>query len=220
MIEQYLESKKYAWSPSTIKTVRAKLNSTKHLLNRKPEEAFEELSKKYSTYTTKQYLIILGGYDGWKSNSDRFGRFVRDNKRLFRSAYKKRKVGLSYEEAARAISAIQDDETRRTCEFLLRSGLRISEAYCATSTVLGKGNKTRSVFVKAPRRLASQSKVRRALAVVGLRPHDLRKLCATRLVEKGVSPQDLCEIFGWSNIQTAYHYLQPSHDDKLKELMK
>lgn len=221
MIEKYLESKQYAWSPTTIKTVRAKLNAVQHLLKQAPEQAYEEMKGKYGAYTIKQYLIIMDGYRQWetKGKDTRFKSFLKQNARLFRSAYDKKKVALSYSEAARRINTIQDDTVRRSCHFLLRSGVRISEASKCSDTVVGKGNKVRKVFVEAPDSFASVSQIRRALGRLGLKPHDLRKLCATRLVNKGAAPQDLCEIMGWSSIETAYRYLQPSKDSKLKELM-
>lgn len=221
MIDKYLESKRYAWSPTTIKTVGAKLRANAHLLKQPPEAVYEAMKGRYGTYTIKQYLIIMDGYRQWRSKGKdvQFRAFIKQNARLFRAAYDKKKIAISYTEAAKRISTIQDDAIRRSCDFLLRSGVRISEASKCTDTVIGKGNKARKIYVKVPDKIASQHSIRRALGRLGLSPHDLRKLCATRLVEKGASPQDLCEIMGWSSIETAYRYLQPSKDSKLKELV-
>lgn len=221
MIDKYLESKKYAWSPTTIKTVESKLKANSELLNKPVNEVYEAMKGKYGAYTIKQYLIIMDGYRQWRSKGKdtQFRAFLKSNARIFRSAYDKKKVSLSYSEAAKRISTIEDDIVRRSCDFLLRSGVRISEASKSADTVVGKGNKTRKVYVEVPNKIANQSQIRRALGKLGLTPHDLRKLCATRLVEKGVSPQDLCEIMGWNSLETAYRYLQPSKDSKLKELM-
>lgn len=219
MIEKYIEAKKYAWSETTKRTVAAKLRSAHHLLDKTPEQVYEELSKRYAPYSVKQYLIIMGGYNEWLKGNNQFGSFVKQNARLFKSAYKKRKVTLSYPEAVKAINSIQDNAVRGTCLFILHSGLRISEVYKCSGSVVGKGNKRRQVYVDTPKTLGSPSKVRRALARVGLKPHDLRKLCATRLAEKGADPATLCEVFGWSNISTAYNYLQPKKEDEIRELL-
>lgn len=219
-ISAYIESKKLAWSPATITSEEARLKANARFLNMAPELAYAELSNKYKPYTIKTMFIRFNEYLKFERNDNSYAQFLKTNARLFKSAYKRKTVKLNHEEAMQKINTITDQTVKNHALFLLRSGLRISESYGAGAQVTGKGNKTRTVFVERPQVLADQWKLRRALAKLGLTPHDLRKLCATRLVDKGLAPQDLCKVMGWSSIETAFNYLQPKKDDELRELMK
>lgn len=46
----------------------------------------------------------------------------------------------------------------------------------------------------------------------------LRKLYATKLIEKGCKEADLLKIMGWSHIATAAYYLQPKNDKEIMQL--
>ena len=62
--------------------------------------------------------------------------------------------------------------------------------------------------------------VRKELAKIGLKPHSLRKLLATKLSRSNMTYTDICAIFGWSSLATAQKYLQPLKEDQLKQKMK
>jgi len=55
---------------------------------------------------------------------------------------------------------------------------------------------------------------------IGLTPHSLRKLFATKLVTSGMTLPDVCNVMGWSSMQTAMSYLQVSNETKLEDQIK
>lgn len=145
---------------------------------------------------------------------------------LFRNAYKAERLKLDYDEAKNRILTIANEDVREFCMQLLKTGLRIHEAYIvnqSTSSVIGKGDKERFTTFEWPanKEMPSEATVRRALAKIGLKPHSLRKLLATKLSrESSFSAQDIMTIMGWSSIETASKYYQPLKEETLKQKMK
>lgn len=66
----------------------------------------------------------------------------------------------------------------------------------------------------------SYSTFLRELKKVGLKPHDLRKLCATELKRQGMSDIDLMKAMGWESITTAKAYLIPLEEAAMEEKFK
>jgi integrase len=92
-----------------------------------------------------------------------------------------------------------------------------------TSSVIGKGNKERFTTFAFPEHLElpSEWQVRTALKKIGLKPHSLRKLLATKLSRNSdIKNQDILAIMGWSSLETANKYLQPLNEQQLKQKMK
>ena len=108
---------------------------------------------------------------------------------------------------------------------LLKSGLRIHEAYKVnyeTSSVIGKGDKERFTAFSFPKHLQMPSEyhVRGALQKLGLKPHSLRKLLATKLSRSDLRHADIMQVMGWSSIATASKYFQSLNEEQLKQKMK
>ena len=225
-MKEYLDFHKNAWSETTYRSEEARLHKYLHLAELDPASAYAQLIKKLKPYTVKTIFIRLTHFTEWKRTQglmdgpNLFKTYMKTHARQFKHVYDRKPVNLDYQAALRAISSIADQATREHAEFLLRSGLRVSESYqVRDGHVIGKGGKPRKVYVSPPSTLVSQKVLREALAAVGLTPHDLRKLCATNLARNGADAPTLCKVFGWSSISTAFRYLEPITEDKIEGLM-
>jgi site-specific recombinase XerD len=158
--------------------------------------------------------------NGHKTGENHYAIFRRKNARLFKNTYQTSKPKISFEDAAKLINQLPESVHRNLALQILGSGERYSEAIQRGGTeVVGKGSKRRATFrpqFAESDRTGSYATFRRTLASIGLKPHDLRKLLATRLVERGMNEADLMEVMGWSSILTAKAYLQPKKAEKLK----
>lgn len=229
LINPYLEAHEELWAYSTWRSTKYRLRALGPHLGKTPDEMYNHMVRQeLGAYTIQTNLSILSSFYSWLVEGDHvpgnpYAQFKKKLNRTGRgrNAYKKRVVPLTYDSALRALSSIQDKTTRKHAIFLLRSGLRIAEAYTVEQIgeeyyVLGKGNKRRRIYAKPPLNFSDENTLRTALReVAGLKPHDLRKLFATRLVSKGVALQDVCEIMGWNSIATAQKYLQVSSQGAL-----
>lgn len=225
-MKEYLKYHQHAWSTTTLKAEEARLHKYLHLASTEPSSAYADLMHTLKPYTIKTLFIRLSHFNQWRIDQgledgpNKYKQFMKMHANKFKHVYTKTPVLLDYHSALRAISSLADQATRDTAEFLLKSGLRISEAYkVKDGQVTGKGGKPRPVYVTPPTTLVSKKVLREALSSIGLKPHDLRKLCATNLARNGADPATLCKAMGWSSISTAYRYLQPLDDNKIKELM-
>lgn len=137
-------------------------------------------------------------YDEWR----------KENARVFRNVYEKKKPTISYEEARAKCESLQEPARSKALQ-LLSGGLRYTESSTLRDgQVVGKGGKVRNVYcLPTGANRQNYQAFRRALGRVGLKPHDLRKIFLTRLVEKGVNQFELCEVAGWSSIATASSYI-------------
>ena len=226
-LKQYIDSRKNAWMPSTIKTTTSALKAVLNVLDGNPERLLSFLNEiKLKPYTQKVRWNQVS--DFWQfvvgQGENRYRQFLELNRNLFKNAYLSEKLSMTYEQAEKAILADSDEEFKTWALHLLRNGLRYSEALTeCQSQVLGKGKKTREILFKFEGE-AKWSKSHKAfwikLRKIGLKPHSLRKLSATRMLEKGVSIPDLCGIMGWSSLNTAIRYLQPKKMDELREFLK
>ncbi len=218
-IEAYLKAHESAWAPSTMKSERSRLTQLAPLLHLDPAEVFSRLQTKgMKPYTIKTAFIRVMNLERWARIQPRFAEYMRTHGRRFKHLYVKEEVKVTYEDAMARINNLEERARRHACSILC-TGVRLSESYnIDDGQVVGKGGKTRKVFgqieVTVPK-----STLQKALKEVGLKPHTLRKLCATRLAENGATPADLCKIFGWSSISTAYQYLQAKDDTRLEALM-
>lgn len=157
--------------------------------------------------------------------SNPFSDLLARSPQLFRNAYKPERLKMDFDEAQRRIKTIEDEALREMCMALLKSGLRIHEAYKVnyeTSSVIGKGDKERFTAFSFPKHLEMPSEyhVRGALQKLGLKPHSLRKLLATKLSRSDLRHADIMQVMGWSSIATASKYFQPLNEEQLKQKMK
>lgn len=224
-IEQYLKAHELAWSSNTLRSERARLLTRAEDLERlTPQALYGLLAKEgLSSYSIKTTFIRIKDFYRWASLGDTYEKFMEEHARLFKNAYKRERIEVTYQEAKERINSLPDQEIRTLALDILRSGMRAQEAITRSgSEVVGKGGKRRHVFVcsstKAPENVKYHA-LYRALKSVGLKPHTLRKLAATELARKGLQAHDLCEVFGWSNINTAQNYLQPLTQEKIGKIV-
>lgn len=159
--------------------------------------------------------------NGHVSTGNPYEVFKKRNARLFKHAYQPKELGISYEEALLKIASIENQEDRNLAYQIIGSGERYCEAVQPEGRVIGKGGKPRDTYrPKSSDETYKRSyeSFRRSLGGVGLKPHSLRKICATRLVEAGLKEADLLKVMGWSSIMTAKSYLQPKKDEDLKRI--
>lgn len=225
LINEYLADHKNAWAESTIKSETARLNSIQELLGATPAEVHERLiTAGYKPYTIKTIFMRLVSIETWAMESGKlktpnFRLYMRKHRNKFKYAYQKEEVKLTYTQAKNRIMKLPDPY-RAMALGMLTTGLRLSEVYKFNDgSVIGKGGKQRKVY-DTIKGTAPRGAFSRQLKAVGLKSHTLRKLCATRVAELGATPADLCKIFGWSSINTAYQYLQAKDDDRLQALIQ
>jgi integrase len=147
-----------------------------------------------------------------------YSQFMTSNVNLFKHVYQTKQVEYTFEQARERINLIKHPEVRKVANLMLSTGMRIHEAlkYDGSGQVIGKGAKPRPIFSKEMTDgSVNEQLVRRHCKQVGINPHALRKLAATQLAKSGLSEIDLLYTMGWSNIQTATKYLQPSKQEEL-----
>lgn len=223
-LEAYLKDHETAWSPTTLKSESSRLRRALSI-SQVPSELYERLLKTHKPYTIKTTFIGLSRLEKWCAErghikkSMGFHEFVRKHRNKFKHVYDRVPVACTYDQALSRIGELREPYKTAAME-LLKTGLRISEpARVAQGCVVGKGGKKRRVFGEITT-VVPKSTLHAKLQAVGLKPHDLRKLFATRLAERGAAPADLCRVMGWSSLETAYRYLQPKDDQKIEEMLR
>lgn len=234
LVNEYIRSKGLAWARSSLKNERSRLNKHGHKVNRDPKEVYEELKASgMCNHSIKTTYVRLGQFLQWLIENDKMSpvklnpwkNFLKTHALLFKHAYQVERLKITYDQAKAIVDSMSQDQYRKAAQQLLEGGLR----YCELRTfdgeaVIGKGSKPRNVFLRADlasfRYRGSYSALYVRLKAVGLKPHTLRKLCATRFSTKaGVSDVDVCEVFGWESIETSKKYRQPQRRERLSELM-
>lgn len=219
--EQYLLSKRDSWSYASYKSEASRLASIPDaFLPNDPAGFYEHLVKaNYKPYSIKTLFIRASELVdfGYPNQSNKFKQFMRERARLFKAVYSPKRPPMDFATAVARIKAELTPELAAQALALLSSGLRISEANAVKfGAVIGKGNKSRQVY-NAPQVTIEPHKLRRALKPLGLTPHSLRKLAATRAVELGARESELLALFGWSSMQTASYYLTASGVDNISK---
>lgn len=218
-INAYLESKESAWAPATYSSEKSRLHSVAadlHLGPQKLKKKLEAEGKK--PYSIKTLFIRLADLEKFLGEPAGYGQYLETHKNRFKHVYVKEEIEMTFEEAMRRIAQLESPY-KEQAQGMLLTGVRISEAYkVAQGRVTGKGGKSRKIFGTIEL-TAPKSTFWLKLKAVGLKPHTLRKLCATRLADKGATAADLCKVFGWTDIKTAYQYLQAKEDSRLETLM-
>ena len=221
-IHNYISSKALAWSPTTQRSELARLRKALPSLKSSPLETYNALKDSYKPYSLKTLFIRLSEFSQFvDGDTAGYKAFMRSHANLFKNAYSRKQVSVTYEEALVLIEEALTGPEQQAAKLMLSTGLRIHEAlkYDGSGSVVGKGAKLRPVFSALT--ITSETsyfRIYRKLAKVGLKPHDLRKLAATRLAASGeLNEADLMEVMGWSNITTASNYLQPARKAALNE---
>lgn len=236
MISEYLAIKKNAWSPQTLVTVRSVLTRYGQSVIDKetPEVLVARLERQGAKrYTQQTYMMYLRGF--WRYMHDEeapYADYLKANKQLFKNSYGRKTVNCTFDKAHNTLQSLPPTPEREACLRMLLSAQRASEAGLYRSpndkkenineeTIIGKGGKIRANLSPIGTDPVSYFRVYTYLREhLGLSPHDLRKLALTRAGDNGASAADLCEIAGWTSIETAYFYLQPKDKERLKEMMK
>lgn len=221
LIDAYLEDHESAWAASTWKSERSRLRVIAPHLDMTPKDLHKFLEKQgKKPYTIKTIFIRLSDMEKWAKIEPKFKDYLEKHQNKFKHVYQKEELDVTFEDALRKINEIADNDCRAHALSLLHTGSRLSESYrVCNGSVVGKGGKVRKIYGKIDTTVP-KSTLSRKLRAVSLKPHTLRKLCATRLAQMGATPADLCKVFGWSDIKTAYQYLQAREDSKLESLME
>jgi integrase len=229
LITRYINEHSFSWSETTQRSELSRLLAMSSYITKGPDALWKHLEhhKPYTRVTV--WTRVSTFYDWLLENGHVKGHNVfkawrRKNARLFKNAYQKERLDITYEEAKKRIETIPDLAIRKRAFEILYSAQRFSESaqHTGNGSIIGKGGKTRPDFrpeLSGPSYDGPYIRFYRALKRVGLKPHMLRKLALTRLVDKGATMFDLMEVAGWSSVQTASSYIQPKNIDRLKKLV-
>lgn len=230
-MNEYIESKEMAWAPTTLKSEGARLSAVAEALDGDPGHLWKHMLNTnmapYSRVTTWVRVVHFWSYLQSKGvvKSNPYKVFKDENARLFKNAYKHSKPEMTYEEAIKRIESLEDPAIKRRALEIIGSGARWSESESHSgNSVVGKGSKERAIYVpkiNGPDFIATYQTFRRSLATVGLKPHDLRKLFLSRLVEMGANEFELMEAAGWATLGPAKAYINVNKESlkaKVKKL--
>lgn len=229
LIDLYIESKQLAWALTTLRSEESRLHSVESALDDNPLTLWKELGRRglkpYSKATL--WTRVVDFYDwcieeGHRQGPNPYKTFRKKNAKQFKNVYQKQLPEIGFEEARRRIETIKDPTIRGKALHLLSGGLRFAESFTQEDgRVVGKGGKVRAVYAQSIEEGsgASYQAVRRALARLGLKPHTLRKIFASRLVEVGANEFELCEVMGWKSLQTASSYVK-ARNERVRTLVE
>ncbi len=231
-VDEYIASKKNAWARTSQKNERLRLRKHAHAVMESPDVVYERLKLTMKAHSIKTTFVRLGQFFDWLIEADKmppaknpWKAFLKTNAMIFKHCYQIERVKVTFDEANVLIQSVEMPYRLAALQ-LLEGGLR----YCELRTfdgdkVIGKGSKPRKVFLrdelKAFRYTGSYSALFVRLRAVGLKPHTLRKLCATEISrDPRAKDQDICKLFGWSSIETSIKYRQPLNDERLGEMIQ
>lgn len=230
-VERYIKSKENAWSETTRQSEGSRLLKVVELLDGNPETLWEALEEQeYGNYSKATIWTRVSCFWDWcnkeglisAESGNPYRSYRTSNARLFKNVYKRSPSRLSFDEIKSRIAQISHKKVRNKALELLTSGLRYTESLSKEDgNIVGKGGKVREFLGDQICDWdLSYSFFYMELKKVGLSPHDLRKAFATRMVESGMNPYDLCRVMGWSKLETAMSYVQTSKRDELKDFIK
>lgn len=233
-IVDYITSKKLAWARTSQKNELYRLRMHGPRVMDAPEAVYKDLRDRgMKNHSIKTTFVRLGQFYQWLVDTDKIPAtknpwklFLKENALIFKYCYQTERLTLTFNEAKEKIDELPEAEYRLAAQQLLEGGLR----YCELRTfdgksVIGKGSKPRTVFLREGLRdfryTGSYSALYQRLKAIGLKPHTLRKLCATEVSRHPeAKDQDICKIFGWSSIETSIKYRQPHSDELLGGLLQ
>lgn len=221
LISKYLESKSEAWELATLKSEQARLKNIPFEFFTDPAAMRKELLKTKGAYTVQTTMTRLAAFYEWLreeghvlNNVNIYRAFMKKNAKLFKNSYKEKSLEISFAEAAERISKHPDEGFRNSALIYLTTGLRWKELPTyKRGTVVGKGGQTEAVFIPkellmGPRYQKSYTSFYFELKQLGLTPHALRKLAATRLVENGADAYQITKFLRHKTPNTAIKYIQ------------
>lgn len=218
-IKPYLEAHALAWEPTTLLTEKSRLNRVAHVLDQGPMALWEALENR-APYTRKTTFIRVLQLEKWLGGTE-YATWYREHRRLFKHVYKRQAPAMSFEDARVKLQSLAAPY-RQVALAMLRSGMRISEVgKVSAGSVRGKGRKVRMTALETGL-ACNPAGLRSALKSVGLKPHDLRKLAATKLYREGMPLIDVCSVMGWSDVKTAMSYIPAESNavERAREILK
>lgn len=225
----YLKHFEDRWDAKTLNYRKSMLKKLSDNLGRSSVSSlFFYIDNNLAPYSRVTYLSMAIDYYNWlletgrKQGENEIAKMKKRKASKYKNAYERKITGIRYEEAEHRVNQIEDKEVRDVCLILLSSGLRLSEVFQVSGGIVhGKFNVKRA-FVgeefKAPE--VHPNTIRNHLRKVGLKPHDLRKAFATKIIDAGLELTDTASVMGWKSYKTAALYYQPKQDKKLKDLVK
>lgn len=232
LVSEYVGGKKMSWARSTQRNERSRLRVHGPKVLDNPLSVYDGLTKTMVPYSIKTTFSRLSLFWEFLADSEKIppGRnpwknFLTTNALLFKYAYQIERVKITYDEAKVRIDSMPSYAHRMASFQMLEAGLRYCELWTFDGKrVIGKGGKPRAVFMRADlalfRYTGSYTSLYKRLKAVGLKPHTLRKLCATEFSRNPkIKDQDTCKVFGWSSIETSLKYRQPYEDEQLGEIL-
>lgn len=237
LYESYIEYNKTAWTEASYKSETSRLKKIVHIMKTESGLSGNEfhralIDRGYGAYTIKTMLIRAASFYEFglrravfKGQTNPFKDEMHRSRSLMNGAYRRERLKVDYDTVKEKLESIEEADVRMFCLSMLRSGVRIDEAYKInheTNTVIGKGRKERKVFGFTYKEIPppSEHRVRKALANLGLKPHTLRKVLSTKLARSGLTHADIMLIFGWKSISTAESYFQSLREDKLNQALE
>lgn len=217
-IELYLNGKRNQWAPETLRARTYALKAMLPFLTGVPETLMAFLST-LTPRSISLYYLIAAGF--WKEHTgkDTYGQYRKSNRNLFKTHYVPELLEVDFSTALGRINTITYEPARKRALQMLSSAQRANDTCVGDGeNVVGKGSKMRPNFASNVT-LIPYPTLYKHLKSVGLKPHTLRKLALTRLAANGATAADLCLVAGWTNISTAFAYLQPKRVNELKSLM-
>lgn len=225
LIATYIESKKFAWETTTTRSETARLNAHAKYISQGPEAHFLALKGIANPHTVKTIFKRISSFYQWQIEEglvteNPYKAFMKKNALLFKGVYEKEKIEIGFQEAWARIEQIKDPDLKAKAIQLISTGMRWTESSTLDDLgmVTGKGRKRRRIFnSKSISYTSSYSTfLRKLYRATGLKPHSLRKLFATEMVNKGFTLPDLLKVMGWSSTTTAESYLQSRQEDELE----
>lgn len=224
-IEKYIESQENAWTSTSFKTELSRLRAHSTLVTGQPSDLHEGLKRKgLSGSTIKTVFVRVADYWGWlnrlRNEDNPYHLYMEKHARVFKRVFVKQVVNMSFDEALSKLEqATMAPERKAYLVSLLNTGARVSELenVGADQHITGKGGKSRFVpDAKQQSMPCSHVTLWRELKRhVGLTPHDLRRLFATKMKQAGMDIKDIASLLGHSNIQTTFKYLQSETNNEL-----
>lgn len=224
LIEAYLNTKKFAWEDTTLKSERARLQAHADKIPQGPEAHYLAIKDSLGAFSIKKIFQRCAAFETFTYKTTRYQEFMDTNRRLFKHVYEKEKIEIGFEEARIKILAIKDPEVRAKALDLLTTGMRWSESFTidGQGTVVGKGGKRRRVYnSKAARFIRSYSTfLRKLYRATGLKPHTLRKIYVTHLLRQGIPIHEVKDIVGHKSIETTAIYAQSRKEEELSDTLR
>lgn len=226
MLQMYIKDNKDRLAKTTITNRQARLR--KQIANieasgEDPSLFFDLVKGSMSAYSLKTVMLEISNWYKWAvregiKKDNPWSREVAKRAQYFKGAYKPKRLEMTYDEMVEKINKVSCDQVREASREILRTGVRISETRTADSDkVTGKASKVRKFYGDSRKfKGVSVHQIRRGLKEVGLTPHDLRKMFATRLARSGKFDEvTMCEVMGWESFDTAKSYLQPEKQSEI-----